>query len=128
MGCLLLNELLSVCSMTVINHKISVARRFLRAVGRGWKCRCGGFWVPVHAGELCWAVSLQNSALVGTGTGFHGRKPQDSTPGIFAVLRLAFSQWGAASPHPSCVQMQQNYGKTALIACPSVLPWNRCVC
>lgn len=66
-------------------HKIPVTHRFLRAVGRGWN----GRWVPVHAGGLCWVVSVQNSALVGTDTGFHGRKPQDSTPGIFTVLRLS---------------------------------------
>lgn len=63
-------------------HRIPVAHGFLWALGRGWNGRGG---VPTQVPAL---LSLQDSALVGSGTGFPGRKPQDSTPGIFSVLRL----------------------------------------
>lgn len=67
-------------------HRIPVAHGFLRALGRGWNGRCG--WGSNPGSSSAELFSLQSSALVGTGTGFPGRKPQDSTPGIFTVLRL----------------------------------------
>lgn len=69
----------------------STSRKFLlptgvlRAVGRSWNARCGCWWVQVHADGLCWVLSLQDGALVGTG--FHSRKPGDRTPGIFTALK-----------------------------------------
>lgn len=76
------------------------AQGLLGAVGRGCNGRCGGCWVPVRAGGLCWVVGLQSSALVGTGTGFHGRKPQGSTPGIFTVLSGRQSATRCCQPTP----------------------------
>lgn len=85
---LLLNELFFICSMTLIN-----SAKFLLPRGSSGLL-VEAEMASVEAGGSksmlvdSWVVSFQNSALVGTGTGFHGRKPQDSTPGM-TVLRLS---------------------------------------
>lgn len=127
LGCLLLNELLFICSMTLINHRISVpmgsSGLLVEAGNAGVEAAGSGFQsMLLYSAEFL--VSRTPEKCPGRHR-IHGKKPQDSTPGIFTVLRLAFSQLhGAANLHPTpqLYANEQNYGKTALIGCPSVLP------
>lgn len=102
-------------------HRIPVAHGFLWALGRGWNGR-GGVPIQVPA------------------TGFKSKSPEQcpgrlrhriswqETPGqhswhLFCPkASVSYTVLPSYTPHPSCMQMKQNYGKTTVIGYPSVLP------
>lgn len=100
-------------------------QRLLRAVGRGWK---GQVW-RLLAPSPCW-WTLLGCQSPGQCPGRHRQGISwQETPGQHS-WHLHCPVWPSVScmvlpaytPHPSCMQMGQNSGKTAGIACPSVLP------
>lgn len=99
LGYLLLNELFFVCSVTLINS----AKSLLPTGSSGLLVEAEMAGVEAGGSKSTlvdsWVVSLQNGALVGTGTGFRGRKPRDSTPGM-TVPRLSGLQSAARGCQP----------------------------